>query len=139
VERKAVANDVGRMGADDLIDRRVYDRLIETIGPEARGELLDKLGEDTRNVKRGLRAALAENDMNGIRSNTHMLVSVAGATGASGLQGDARALNAAARSDDADTVRRLGEKCLGGLERLQDFILGEQADGAVPDGSRGAG
>ncbi len=138
VERKVVANDVGRMGADDLIDRRVYDRLIETIGPEARGELLDKLGEDTRNVKMGLRAALAENDMNGIRSNTHMLVSVAGAIGASGLQGDARDLNAAARSDGADAVRMLGEKCLEGLDRLQEFILGEQADGAVPDGSRGA-
>ncbi len=110
---------------DGLVDRMVYDRLIDTIGPGARGELLDKLRIDATAVARGLRRGLNAGDMAIIREHTHVLISVAGAIGARRLQDAAQRLNAAARRKASDEVADLCTTCLEGLDALQTFIHAE--------------
>ncbi len=111
--------------ADSVVDRVVYDHLIETIGPAARGELLEKLRLDATAVAQGLRRGLDAGDMAVIRERTHVLISVAGAIGARRLQDVAQRLNAAARRKAPDEVAALSAVCLDGLNSLQSFIHAE--------------
>jgi HPt (histidine-containing phosphotransfer) domain-containing protein len=79
-----------------LVDRERYLRLMELAGPEGAQELLDRLDEDLRQVERGLARGLAEPNVAEVRAQTHVLVALAGAVGATALQRLAEALNGAA-------------------------------------------
>ncbi len=111
---------------DVLIDRAVFDTLIETIGAESMPELLGKLQADTDSVAEGLGRGRHSLDLAEIRSQTHILISVAGAIGARPLQLIAQRLNSAANRQEASDVDELCGACLSGLRELQGFILDEQ-------------
>jgi CheY-like chemotaxis protein len=98
--------------ADDtpVVDLAVYDALCAAIGPGMMAELLDKVVADLLQARADLAAALSPIDRLPIRSASHILISVAGAVGATRLQSCARALNVAAHGADEarlpDDVRR---------------------------------
>ncbi len=118
---------------DTVIDRAVFDVLVSTIGAASTSELLEKLMADTDTVAEGLGRGRRNLDLAEIRSQTHILVSVAGAIGARRLQGLAQQLNAAAnREEAAPVIDDLCRKCLSGLAELQGFILERQS--TVPTG-----
>jgi len=115
---------------DDVVDRRIFDNLVQTIGPESTAELLGKLQEDTDSVAEGLTLGRQSLNLMEIRSQTHILISVAGAIGATHAQHIAQRLNAAANQKEAHEVDSLCKTCLSALAELQGFILQEQAKAA---------
>jgi two-component system, OmpR family, aerobic respiration control sensor histidine kinase ArcB len=113
-----------------IVDLSVFDALVDTIGPDSLLELLTKLQADTDSVAEGLGRGRQNLDLAEIRSQTHILVSVAGAIGAKPLQLIAQRLNTAANRQDATVVDDLCRECLTGLKALQGFIT-EQQDKAA--------
>lgn len=111
----------------EVVDRAIFDNLVETIGPNSIAELLQKLQADTDAVAEGIGRASQSLDLSLIRSQTHILISVAGAVGAKPLVTIAQKLNLAANQKGAKDVEDLCESCLTGLKELQGFILREQA------------
>ncbi len=109
-----------------LIDRDIYEALSTTIGPESMGELLDKVVEDVADVKAGLIEGAKHQDSQKIRSNTHILISVAGAIGATSLQSLAERLNAAAHGADQATLAELSDQCISGIQAAEGFLGQEQ-------------
>lgn len=111
---------------NSVVNRQIFDNLVETIGAETTAELLSKLQADTDTVAEGLTHGRQSLDLAEIRSQTHILISVAGAIGATKLQHIAQHLNAAANRREAKEVDRLCKTCLFALAELQGFILQEQ-------------
>ncbi|HQU68215.1 MAG TPA: response regulator [Albidovulum sp.] len=107
--------------------RESFDRLLEVAGPEASRELLQRLCTDLRNAERGLVAGLAEGNLAAIRSETHVLIALAGAVGAERLCKLAQTLNAVAHRREGGDLSLLGEECLAQLDRLIHFISKERA------------
>ena len=87
---------------------------------------MSKLQADTDTVAEGLTRGRQSLDLAEIRSQTHILISVAGAIGATTLQHIAQRLNAAANRREAKEVDSLCKTCLIALAELQGFILREQ-------------
>jgi len=112
---------------NQAVDRKVFDTLIQTIGADSTAELLGKLQADTDTVAEGIVRGRKSLDLAEIRSQTHILISVAGAIGATRLQHIAQRLNTAANRQEAAEIDELCENCLSGLAELQGFILKEQA------------
>lgn len=111
----------------DEIDRDSFDRLMEIAGPEASQELLDRLYTDLRRTERGLIAGLAVSDAATIRAETHVLIALAGAVGATRLQGLAQKLNVAAHRRDSANFACQGSDALAQLDRLIHFVTQERA------------
>ncbi len=111
----------------EVVDRDIFDTLVDTIGADSTAELFAKLQADTDTVAEGLARGQQTIDLAEIRSQTHILISVAGAIGAKRLQHIAQRLNAAANREEADEINALCDICLSGLAELQGFILDEQA------------
>lgn len=122
----------GRAPAGLVIDRARFDRLLELAGAEGAQELLQRLIEDLRQVDRGLQRGLAEHDPAEIRAQTHVLIALAGAVGATALQRLGEALNDAAHRMARDEVGRLGEAVLGQLALLNRFVADQEAAGRAP-------
>jgi len=110
-----------------VVDQKIFNALIKTIGPESRLELLSKLHSDTEVVTAGMMRGHDSLDLAEIRAQTHVLISVAGAIGATNLLRIAQNLNAAANREAVAEIGSLCQACLAGLSELQAFILDEQA------------
>lgn len=110
----------------DTIDTQIYQSLRETIGAESMGELLEKVVEDIRSVKEGLISGERDEDLQVIRSSTHILISVAGAIGATSLQSSAERLNAAANANNDMAIAQLSAECISGIALAEDFLAREQ-------------
>ncbi|WP_114966046.1 hypothetical protein [Alkalilacustris brevis] len=108
-----------------VIDEDRYRRLIEIAGEDGAIELLERLLEDLRQVERGLVRALEEPNSAEIRTQTHVLIALAGAVGADALQKQAETLNCAAHRREPEDMRSLGEQTLGQLAWLIRFIARE--------------
>lgn len=108
-----------------VIDEDRYHRLIEIAGEDGAIELLERLLEDLRQVERGLVRALEEPNSAEIRTQTHVLIALAGAVGADALQQLAETLNSAAHRREPDDMLSLGEQTLGQLAWLIRFIAKE--------------
>ncbi|MFT5160903.1 MAG: two-component system aerobic respiration control sensor histidine kinase ArcB [Paracoccaceae bacterium] len=131
--RMEPANSTDAAQATDMIvDQDVFATLVETIGQDSLSELLGKLLADTDSVAEGIGLGRKSLDLAEIRSQTHILVSVAGAIGAQPLQHVAQRLNTAANRQDAAEVDDLCGECLSGLKALQGFILAQQDKAAPP-------
>lgn len=118
--------------ANLVVDQTIFDDLLTTIGPASIAELLGKLQADTDAVAEGLGRGRKALDLAEIRSQTHILISVAGAIGAKPLQLIAQRLNSAANRQEAEGVDDLCGACLSGLKELQGFILAEQSKAEAP-------
>jgi len=120
----------GTVEAETLPDRLVldferYDRLMEIAGDEGAAELLERLLEDLRQVERGLERALAEQNPAEIRTQTHVLIALAGAVGADELQRLTETLNGAAHRRTVAGMTSLGRQTLRQLGHLIAFVAEE--------------
>ena len=85
----------------------------------AGAELLFRLLDDLKTVEERLLDAFALLDFAAIRAQTHVLISVAGAVGATGLQHLAERVNTAANSQDAAVIKQ----SVGRLLTLLDALI----------------
>lgn len=109
-----------------FLDRRTYDALAETIGPSAMAELLDKVEADVTSARHRISKALESGAAEEIREATHILVSVAGAIGATNVQERAKLANAAAQTGaNGATEGELGS-LLDEIDRMLAFVRKEQ-------------
>ena len=108
-----------------VIDLERYERLMEIAGQDGAAELLERLLEDLRQVERGLEQALAEQNPAEVRTQTHVLVALAGAVGADALQKVTETLNGAAHRRTVSGMTKLGRQTLRQLGHLIVFISDE--------------
>lgn len=104
------------------IDTGIFEELRVTMGDETMAELAVKLAEDLDRVCRHLDSAAETLDINSIRSNSHVLVSIAGVIGAVNLQRRAEMLNAAAKKPEQEGLRELVLQCIAGIRLIQTFV-----------------
>jgi HPt (histidine-containing phosphotransfer) domain-containing protein len=87
-------------------------RLLELVGPTEAPALLSQLDQDLSDCARQIRTASGVPDWTVLREASHVLISLAGSTGAHALQAMAEALNAAAHARNSAALTGL----LGQLE-----------------------
>ncbi len=120
-------------GGTPVVDVAVFETLMSIAGAESARELLDRLLADLSRAERGLVAALSEGDMAALRSDSHILISIAGAVGAERLRSLAEDLNVAATEGDVAAAQILGRGVLSQTDRLISFstrrlqMLGSEA------------
>ncbi|WP_430448126.1 response regulator [Rhodophyticola sp.] len=100
------------------MDQGQFDALLTTAGPNGARELLYHLREDLHDVAKALQIAFQAGALRDIRSQTHILVSLAGAVGAERLRHLAEALNIAAQHDRRDDLPGLAAACRDDLRDL---------------------
>lgn len=123
VAAAAAAGNAGTRGPE--IDRATYDALASAVGQDAFSDLLSKVDGDMTDAYGRMTRAISESDMSELRAATHILMSVAGAIGAVGLQGMAQRLNRAAHEDDEATIRDVGASAIGEGKRVISFVRSE--------------
>lgn len=112
-----------------VVNRAIYDALCAAVGPEVMAELLEKVVADLGTSRAALARALATADRKLVRTTSHILISVAGAVGATRLQSCAQALNAAAHGEDEETIARQISFCLMELDAAIEFVESRRAAG----------
>ena len=96
----------------------MFEALLGLAGPEAAQELLSRMIADLSRVERGLVAGLSAPTFAAVQTESHVLLSVAGAVGAGRLQELARELCAAARREDSVAMQLIGRSVLTQIDRL---------------------
>ncbi|MEM1276003.1 MAG: response regulator [Pseudomonadota bacterium] len=104
------------------IDDATYDALEAAIGSHQMVELLEKVRTDIVESQQTLEQSLPNLSYKGIRSATHVLISVAGAIGARGLQNQAQRMNLAANAMDDASVKSKGPAILSEIHRVLGFV-----------------
>ncbi|WP_095590533.1 ATP-binding protein [Actibacterium ureilyticum] len=110
------------------LDSLQLDRLLALSGADRGAELLRRLHSDFTTVQQGIAQGIRDSDHALVRGQTHVLISLAGAVGATGLQQQAEEMNAAAHHKDNPALLDLAPDLLRRLGALIDRISGEQAD-----------
>jgi hypothetical protein len=95
-----------------------FDRLLDIAGPQNRTELLTRLAQDLAQVRDRLAVAGPVADWADLRAQSHVLIALAGATGAVRLQHQSEDLNKAARDRRRGPVAQLVPLILAGIDRL---------------------
>jgi two-component system, OmpR family, aerobic respiration control sensor histidine kinase ArcB len=127
VRRDGSGDGAAPAGEAPLVDPTVYDSLARTIGADMLPELLDRIVADLETARAALEAARDPLDAARIRTNSHILISVAGAFGALRLQRAAGELNAVAHASDAGPLAAGVEACLAEVGPAVDFVRGKRA------------
>ncbi|UWQ16310.1 ATP-binding protein [Jannaschia sp. M317] len=96
--------------------------LMAAAGPDQGDVLLTRLKQDLALVDMDLSAALDGKDLAGIRAQTHVLLSLAGAVGALPTQEAARRVGHLARDGDMEAIAIAVKVCLGRLSELRDEL-----------------
>ena len=109
------------------VDRTIYNVIAKTIGPDFLEEFLEKVVTDFDTIKKGLIMAEAEENHTDWRNHSHILISVAGAIGATNLQRLAQDLNNAANAADKQTAQPLNLLCIRGISKVVAFLDNEKA------------
>lgn len=112
---------------EGVVDQAIYDALAEAIGAEMMSELLEKVVADLSNSRRDLASAEQGLERGPIRSASHILISVAGAIGATRLQLCARALNNRAHSGENDGLADLLRQCMAEIDAAVAYASAQQA------------
>ncbi|MHA1128239.1 MAG: response regulator, partial [Alphaproteobacteria bacterium] len=113
--------EVGSLDAGHVISD-VFKVLADTIGQDALAEFLEKVIQDFENIAADLIQAEAMDDDAAVRTNSHILISVAGAIGASNLQHLAEDLNRAARSGKRQERQVLNLQCIKGISDVVTYL-----------------
>lgn len=72
---------------------RIYNELLEKMGPQQSLVLIEKLMIDVKNTRRGLQAAYAIKAIDLLKEPSHILISLAGVVGAEQLRKSAKEIN----------------------------------------------
>lgn len=108
--------------AGTTLNPQVYAGLVNAIGRSSMATLLSKVRDDIHAVRRELDVPPSMTNMDTIRAQTHILMSVSGAVGATGIQQRSSALNKAANGGDlADCALQTAE-LLAEIEALLVFV-----------------
>ena len=122
----ATAPSAPQPGSPDAnIDLNIYNGLKKIIGKDSMLELLGKVQSDLSDVQSGLRDGVEARDTGPVRANTHILISVAGAIGAVGLQHIAERLNATAKSADWADILPQAKRCQAAIAAVLGFVAQE--------------
>ncbi len=113
--------------AEPAIDRAIYDALLEAIGAEMTGELLEKVEADLVSARSELAGAFDPVEPGALRGASHILISVAGAVGATRLQACARQLNTAAHTGCGSDLCGQAEQCIAEIDAALGFLRAERA------------
>lgn len=108
------------------IDHSRLTRLIELAGPLHTTELLAHLDQDLTRVAQDLATAVKTADRAALRTQTHILIALAGSVGAHGLEQDARSLNHVAHDQNAQ-IAPAAEPLRHGLAQLCRLIAARRA------------
>jgi len=95
-----------------VLDETVFADLLDLAGAESARELLERLLSDLGRIERGLVRGLAENDLQQLRADSHVLIAISGAVGAERLRALAEELNDAAQCADLAALHLLGNSAL---------------------------
>ena len=109
-----------------LRKENVLAALERSVGPELMAELLAKFIADIAEARDRMARAAAAGDLRGLRAATHVMISVAGAAGASALSAGAARLNRCAGDGDAPCCAILTPELVAeadaALDRLRDAL-----------------
>ncbi len=105
--------------------------LRELAGPQHAQELLDQLGLDLDRTFEQLQAAVRQDNLDEIRAQTHILIALAGTTGAHRLKRAAERLNAQAHGGDLAAVSAQAKRVEAGLAALREEVC--RTIGTGPD------
>ncbi|OUS06806.1 hypothetical protein A9Q96_08550 [Rhodobacterales bacterium 52_120_T64] len=108
------------------VDRTIYDVIAKTIGSDFLEEFLDKVVTDFDSIKLGLIKAETEENHSDWRNHSHILISVAGAIGATNLQHLAQELNKLTSGSDMHFIQPLNLRCIGGISQVVAFLNSEK-------------
>lgn len=114
---------------EPVADMQVFEALCAAIGMGMMAELLDKVVADLAQARADLEGALAPLDRKAIRSASHILISVAGAVGATRLQSCARRLNVAAHSGDEAALPSGVRQCVAEIDAAVEFARSRRPAG----------
>lgn len=106
----------------ETISHEVFDSLAESIGPDAMEDLLSKIDQDLGRVEQSIGEAERRGDGAAMGAAAHILVSVAGAVGATRLQGLARKLNGLAEGRGLVDANSLVRDTLQEIAAVRSFI-----------------
>lgn len=112
-----------------VADLEIFDALCAAIGAGMMTELLEKVVADLLQARADLAGALDPLDRKPIRSASHILISVAGAIGATRLQLYARALNVAAAGEDGGDLSCDVRRCLDEIDAAVAFARSRRGEG----------
>ncbi|MGC1429134.1 MAG: ATP-binding protein [Albidovulum sp.] len=128
--RNTPALPIPPLGATALpeVKRDSFDHMIALAGPASASEFIDRLCKDLQNTRRDLIAGLADGDATLIRSQTHILVALAGAVGAERLQNLAQDMNTAANQGCLPTQETPDSEIIALLDQLILFVEQERRE-----------
>ncbi len=109
---------------DDRFDLATFENLRTMFAGPAMEELLDKVMGDIGAARTRVEAGLASQDVAELRGASHVLISVGGAIGATGLQKSSQSLNSAAHGADNAAIARDGQALLVEIDGALDFVRG---------------
>ena len=115
-----------------VVDRAVFDRLLDLAGPETSRDLLDRLAEDLIAVQHQLQIAGAACDWHTLRAQSHILIGLSGAIGADTLRRDAQHLNDLAHTPAPQKLQPLLAQLAHPLNALIRFVQAERANASLP-------
>jgi len=104
------------------VDKHVFDGLLATIGKDTMTELLVRVDSDLQDVSAKVSTALETHDWGLTRQASHVLISVAGAIGATELQHRAQRLNTHCHGNNSEVIVSASKQCLAGILDLQNFV-----------------
>ena len=114
---------------EPVADLAVFQALCDAIGDGMMAELLEKVVADLMQARADLAAALSPLDRKPIRSASHILISVAGAIGATRLQSCARSLNIAAQGDAGVGLPGDVRRCIDEIDAAVAFADSRRSAG----------
>ncbi|SET20820.1 Hpt domain-containing protein [Oceanicella actignis] len=112
--------DPARFGAH--VDREIYEGLAAAIGEEMMDELLTRVRADIAEQRALVAAAAPAADREALRRATHVLISVAGAVGATPLQRMAEELNRLAKQAEDEALRAAAAALTAEADEVLAFI-----------------
>ena len=101
---------------------QVFLGLKSSVGDEAFCAILEKIVIDLSDLKTEIGTARKEPDLLAMRRASHVLISLAGAVGASRLLGDAKSLNVYANDGNLTQVDAKSRACNEDIARLIGFV-----------------
>ena len=118
----AKAANVDENGA--VIDMEIFDRLASAFDPAGRIELSEKVCADVLSARNSVDSATGSDDFKELCGATHVLISVAGAIGATRLQSLAQCLNSAGHAADSSEIGIKGPELVAEADMVLDFVRG---------------
>ncbi len=105
-----------------IVDESAYARLEASIGSDNMVELLKRVEEDLSDVRSKLVKSIEHDQVDFAQRASHVLISVAGAIGATPLQQTAQRLNTQCHSENASALELTTRECLNGIDSLLNFV-----------------